>query len=591
MVRMVLSTILNKFGVQTAPRPAAAASPRPRAAPAAAVSLVYPPVDAGIPACDPEHIVQAASGRIDRLRELTVSDAANFDSAYVEPIRKLASLVHLLPASACDHYAAPAGLFNLCLDVAYFALQSADGKIFTPSGSVEQRHANEPRWRYATFLAALCCQVYRSLTELTVTNDQGQEWPRFTHALADWLEKTGSSRFYVNWHQPANVTGGEGAAMLSLIAPKERLDWLAQGDVQIVRDMTQVALGASHESDSIMARVVTSMVRRVLDVDKSTARSRYGRLTLGTHAEPYILDAFRHLVETGAWKINAGGPIWYGTDGLFIEWPGACADVQRVFEANKLVGMPRSSVTLAEMLGKAGVVIQAESGLWVRNALVPHEDGTPRPTTALRFVDAVAILGFLELPSATQPFGAELVMAERQAAAAAAPAPTAAPATPAPAPSLPAAPPQAPAPASVSAATSAPAAVVPEANVGAADNGEEVDFSKLLKPETRRFVSADIAEVLGQLLHLHGQHRGEIAKSIPSGVALSVDWVSEHTGADIIQFVRTLDKLKWLGRPQGTRNDAAKLHEVQFDDKVKQAIILDAQAAKNLGFTLAGRRS
>jgi conjugal transfer pilus assembly protein TraI len=570
-----------------APSPVApAAAVRPR--PAVIGEAVYPPADPGLPACDPEDILAAIHAKVQRLKELVVSDRDQFDVAYLGPIRELAKLVHLLPASADSYYAAPAGLFNLCLDVAFYALQSADGKIFTPGGTVEDRHRNEPRWRYACFLAGLCCQVHRSLTLMTVTDPHGAEWPRFSRSIWAWLEDLGAERYFVNWHAPTNVTGGEGAAVLSLIAPKSRLDWLAQGDVQIVRDMHQVALGAAHDSDSIMASVVGRIAKRVLEVDDAVRRTRYGRLTVGGHVEPYLLDALRAPIESGRWPINKpGSPVWFGSDGLFVEWPGAHAGMLEHFDALGMRGLPRSSVTLAEVLGKADLLIRAESGLWVRDVLLPTREGGPheRRTTAFRFVDPTVLLGHTVIAPLLGPVGAELVEAELRATAAA-PAATAkdrkTDAPPAPAGAEPEAKPGSKGAAPAPAAT---AAAEPVARLNPDPASGEIVFADLVKPEAKRWMtSPDICEAIGQLIHLHKVGRGETAKSFPFGVALSVGWITENTAADLAHLVKVLETNRWLGRPPGVKNDAVKLHEIAFDDKVKQGIVLSVQGAGTLGF-------
>lgn len=561
---------------------------------------IYPPNDPGLPACDPDALLGAAADKIARLRELTVSDREHFDSAYLSPIRELARLVHLLPASADGPYSAPAGLFHLCVDVAFFVLQSADGKIFTPDGSVEDRHRNEPRWRYACFLAGLCCQVPRTLTLLTVTSASKQEWPRFTLSLWAWLQANAIDRFFVNWHARASIGTGEGAAVLAAIAPKGRLDWLAQGDVQIVRDMHQVAMGAAHDADSIMAGVVNRIAKRVLEVDDARRRNRYGRLTIGTHVEPYVLDALRAPIENGRWAINSpASPVWMASDGLFIEWPGAHSHVLEHFDRLGLPGLPRSSVTLAEMLGKADLLIQAESGLWVREVLVPESSSGDRRrrTTAMRFVDPTAILGHLQVEGMHGPVGAELVEAEQKAALPPAAAPVRAKQdTPAPqAPTVPATAVQ-PAPQTPNAvgADQSEARESPREQgtpLPVAEGSDEIVFANLIKPEAKRWItSPDVCEALGHLVHLHSRRRGEAAKSFPFGVALSVDWISENTVADIANLVGILERNRWLGRPTSVKNEALKLHELQFDDGTKRAIVLSTAGATTIGFDVGAKR-
>ncbi|MFD2274209.1 TraI domain-containing protein [Undibacterium arcticum] len=51
------------------------------------------------------------------------------------------------------------------------------------------------------------------------------------------------------------------------------------------------------------------------------ARKNYGKLTVGNHLEPYLLDAMRQLYRTGFWKINeTKSRLWYSPEGLFLIW-------------------------------------------------------------------------------------------------------------------------------------------------------------------------------------------------------------------------------------------------------------------------------
>jgi conjugal transfer pilus assembly protein TraI len=573
----------------------------------------YPAQDQGLPVVDPSALINANMPMIVRLKELTVSDSSSFEDSYLEPIRRLAHIVQLLPASSCEHYSAPAGLFKMCLDLGFYALQSADGKIFTPNQTIEERHKNEPRWRYATFLAALSSQVYRSLTMMSIVDKNGVEWPRFTLSLTDWLSSTGANRYFVKWHSASGITGGEGASVLNKIAPAKKMDWLASGDVQIVRDMHQVSMGASHQTDSIMATVILQVTKKLLEVDESIRRSRYGSLTCGMHIEPYLLDAIRVNIESGKWKVNSpGSPVWFGSDGLFIEWPVAHGQALEVLRDRNIHGVPGSALTYAELLGKAGVTIQAENGLWVREILIPTESGGARTklATAMRFVDALAIFGHQEFSNAPYPFGAELVRAEIAAGSNLVPGQMTKKSV------VPAAQPdvvnvgdaEITEPVLPSEKDAVPTQIIenlhhaqppaqnrgdkfnkPESIQGNTDG--EIEYAKLISSEAKRWIkSPDVAESVGQLIHLHKLHRGDVAKTMSYGVALSVEWLTSESASDIPQFVKIFETNRWLGRPPNVKNEAVKLHEIQFDDAVKKAIVLSTTGAKTIGFNLGDKK-
>lgn len=543
------------------------------------VEVVYPPRDPGLPAIDPLLMVQGSKPRIDRLQQLVVSDRDAWEVAYLAPIQKLARIVHLLPASSSDLYPAPAGLFNLCLDVAYFSLQSADGKIFTPDGSVEERHKNEPRWRYATFLAALSCQVYRSLSSLTVVNEHGAEWPRFTTGLAQWLESTKTSRYFINWHESGDDRGSEGAAILSQIAPGARMDWLALGDVQIVRDMHQVALGTFHESNSIMARVVKTIVDRVAAVDVETRRSRYGRLTVGMHVEPVILDIMRELAQA-KWRLNTkGSPLWWGTDGLWLEWPAANADFQAMANSRGTTGLPRTALTISEILGNAGAVVRHEEHGFVQPMMVLDSDGEVVRRSGLRFGQPECLLGLMSCEPIDRPVGAEMYEAAQKAS-------TAIQSSTAVASPL-----GATTPTATNEATPKPATAKLEtaAVTNADSHPPEVDgsvaYASLISPQAKAVIrDAAMAELFGQLIHHKRVNRGDIVKAVPNGLAFCNDWIAENSATGVAPIFTLCRRNQWLGSPKGKPAITEELHEVQFDDKKKLALVLNKSAVAMIGF-------
>ena len=123
-------------------------------------------------------------------------------------------------------------------------MQATDGALFLGQRTISARAALEPRWRYATFLAGLCCELHRCLSHLTVCNDQGAVWPAYRQPLALWLQDTDSSRYQVQWHaHPPSVRALGLLAMAHVVAPAD-LQYLAQGN-QVVVPHLAAALSAT----------------------------------------------------------------------------------------------------------------------------------------------------------------------------------------------------------------------------------------------------------------------------------------------------------------------------------------------------------
>jgi conjugal transfer pilus assembly protein TraI len=137
----------------------------------------YPTVDRGIAPRSTDQILSAHQDLISRIKLCYGSDRATFDADLLLPIRNYASYVNLLPATADNFFSDAGGLFRLGLEVSFFSLQGTDGHIVSGRSTISVRRHLEPRWRHATFLAGLCSELHRTLSQLIVTDDQGNEWP------------------------------------------------------------------------------------------------------------------------------------------------------------------------------------------------------------------------------------------------------------------------------------------------------------------------------------------------------------------------------------------------------------------------------
>lgn len=600
----------------------------------------YPPTDPGLPACSVDEILLSQKDLIGTLRRVVSTDEDAFQRRYVGPIRSLAEYIHLLPASAHDAFAGAGGLFRLSLEMAVYCLQGSGGKIFTPNDTVEKRHANEPRWHYAVFLAALCCEIYRPLAACVITTEKGEQWPKFLKPLNVWLEEVGADRYFVQWQQkPRGVTtGAEGSTVIGKILPASELTWLEQGTGEIVRAIYASALGQSRPGDSILGDLVDSIRTQVIRRDDAIRPSRYGTVSIGTHLEPYFLDVIRSMIESGKWKVHNGeeGPVFYGTDGLYLEWPKGGDVIRDELVARGHLGIPRSASTIAEMLGAAGAVVQQESGqcLWSIVVSKPVVDAQVVRKVAVRFKDAVTALGMTEAKPAQRPFVDYMVLRQATASADAeagpnpvpeslvlptsqprsVPVQTSGPAAPpsdANNPTLtgrkpktadvvpasqttPPSPPQTdpkPQKAAVAtplqdASTSKPAVVTTPPSSSQSSlptEAQEVRNADLIPEQIRSTLQVAQAEMVGKWLKLHAAHRTEHVAVQPDGqVAISADHLLEED-LDMSVVVGQIEKRGWLGRPPGAGR-SARVAPLPFGDGVKPGFVLTADAGKQLGF-------
>jgi len=156
----------------------------------------------------------------------------------------------------------------------------------------------------------------------------------------------------------------------------------------VLPSMFRAALGQAAPEGDELARLVLATRARVLAVEAVTRRSRYGHLRIGHHLELHLVDALRHRAATGQW-VCGQGPLWFGLDGLFIEWPAAADTVRHDVIRNGVRGVPLSAFTLAELLGQAGFLAPSAPGQWLWRI----HTGAGEERTAVKVTEPRALLG------------------------------------------------------------------------------------------------------------------------------------------------------------------------------------------------------
>lgn len=306
---------------------------------------------------------------ISRIRLCFGIDAEGFNRDVIPLIRNYAGCAHLLPATPDNYFRDPGGLLALGLQVAFFSLQGTDAHIFSGRSTISVRRQLEPRWRLATFVGGLCCELHRLLSHLVVVDQQGREWPGYLSPLGLWLHELGTTRYYVRWKPQAIETRGLGLIVMPQVVPAVILQYLNDGNSVIVPHLLASIGGvASYRDHNVLEGLVRRSLALVIDRSLLADASRYGSPQFGSHLERYLVDAIRRLgSDDPAWVANRDrSRVWFGRDGLFLAWPAAAADIVALLEADQLAGIPKAPETMLEILSAAGVLEPAKgnSAIW-----------------------------------------------------------------------------------------------------------------------------------------------------------------------------------------------------------------------------------
>lgn len=356
--------------------------------------------DPGFEALSLDAILSGHQGLLGRIKLCFGADRATFDRELMPLIHRYARFVHLLPATADNYFRAPGGLLQLGLETAFFSLQGTDAHIFGGRATISERRALEPRWRIATFIGGLCCELHRTLSHLIVTTADGEEWPSFLGGLTPWLEQRTIDRYFVRWRTHARESRGLGLFALPHVVPAEVMQMLGSGNAIVVPQlMASIAGLPQYREHNVLDELVRRSMALVVDRNLLAGADRYGKPQYGSHLERYLVDALRRLAAGhSAWTANRDkSRVWIGPEGLFLAWPGAAEDVLALLESDQLAGIPKSPHTLLDLLLEAGVFVglDATSQTW---AIQPP--GAKAPIDAVKLASAAILLTGLDPPPA-----------------------------------------------------------------------------------------------------------------------------------------------------------------------------------------------
>lgn len=315
----------------------------------------YPPFDSGIPVTPLERVLASQSDLIDRIYRTAGVSRDEFATRYEPAIRNLARYVHLLPATDTKNHSGAGGLFRFALEIGLYSLQTANASVFPVGGGVERRFHMTPKWSLATFLAGICCQMYRTVGTMVVLTGKQEQWQPLLTPLYDWSVAMKTERYFIRWLEDRNKAGAQASSsyVVNLIVPAEIMQYIA-ADNNLVLEAMSAAIAGGVSADNPILEIINPITSRVVVEDGKRSLRNYGHMMVGTHLEPHLIDAMRRLVKAGVWTWNnRNAVIWIGADGVFIDWPKASKQVVVLLTRAGYAGIPEHPDTLADILSKS----------------------------------------------------------------------------------------------------------------------------------------------------------------------------------------------------------------------------------------------
>lgn len=363
----------------------------------------YPPFDNGVPVITIDQLVETQTELIGRIKAAFGYTPQEFEDMVMSVIRNYGAYVHLLPATSREHHNNAGGLFRLGLEIGFYALQAADGKIYSSKETAERRRALHPKWVYATFVAGLCSEMYLPYTTMTIMSKDGKKWPSVSKRLYDWAVENGSTNYFIHWTDNISSNNQSWQAspiyVLSMVLPEHARDYLNEGNEMIFSSMMNSIAGMSRHSDgNLIGELVRHYKDMIIDKDIKANPAFYGKLTVGSHLAPNVVDIMRELIRDNVWTVNVkNSRIWYTNEGCFVVWGAAFAEISSVMKKRNMSGAPSSAETLAEMLLNSNLIEAHRNGGAYWQITVPN---SPKIIETVKIFDPTILFDkvSIELP-------------------------------------------------------------------------------------------------------------------------------------------------------------------------------------------------
>ena len=200
----------------------------------------YPPFMEGLPVYLPAELLATQHELTGGIRQL-IADAELLATHYNPAMLRLAAFVHLLPASQAHHHRGAGGMLRHSLEVGLWALQQTEGKLIRGVTTPQQRRVIEPRWRLAVFLAGVCHDLGKVVTDLTVTDRaNAQRWRPYNQGVYDWALSHDIENYFLHWQEGrgrhhTNVS----STLIDAVIAKESFDWISDGSTDVVIWLTE----------------------------------------------------------------------------------------------------------------------------------------------------------------------------------------------------------------------------------------------------------------------------------------------------------------------------------------------------------------
>lgn len=311
----------------------------------------YPPYMEGLPVCSPSALLDTQKELVDGIRQIIANEAL-LNEHYIPAMLRLAALVQLLPASQAHHHRGAGGMLRHSLEVGLWALQQTEGKLIRGVITPQQRRVIEPRWKLTVFLAGICHDLGKLVTDISVTDRESTlMWRPYKRGLYDWAIEHKVNNYFLHWNDGRGKKHvGVSSTLTPLVVSPETMDWISTGStdawVWLIESLNNNP-GATNQIHNFVVKADQLSVERDL---KSMGVAMAG-YEIGVPVERYLTDIMRRLVQEGIWRINEPSARVWNLEGVtYLVWPTAGEEIARRTRDEDIPGLPKTADGILDMM-------------------------------------------------------------------------------------------------------------------------------------------------------------------------------------------------------------------------------------------------
>ena len=270
-------------------------------------AMDYPTFRDGVPLVAPSLLLINHNDAIALIMKWSKLSPSDFDELYLPTIERFVCYVHMIPASENHHHSGMMGLLLHSLDVTARALRYSQESLPKMNPNYGSQSVQLARWRYGLFIASLCHDIGKIVSDVHVTSSDGtEEWNPYSEPLFNWGERLGLERYFIRYVPDRGRQHEElGGFLVSKIAGPDGMNLMSAGGTREL--MGEVLQSVRHSNPN-------ALIQKIVTEADSASVAQHGR---DTHSHEnaavpmakLLLDSLRELtvMKRGGISVNSAG--------------------------------------------------------------------------------------------------------------------------------------------------------------------------------------------------------------------------------------------------------------------------------------------